>query len=168
MRYKYCPECGNKLIDKQAGDDGAVPWCESCHKYWFDTFSSVAIVLVANEHGEIALLRQNYLSEKYWTYVSGYMTPGETAEETAYREVREELGIELEDLTYAGTYWFGQREQLMHGFIGIAKKTELRLSSEVGDAQWIPAEEVPEKLFPDQAGNSQHPIYRRYLQAMKT
>ena len=35
MRYKYCPECGNALIDKKAGDDGNVPYCTKCERFWF-------------------------------------------------------------------------------------------------------------------------------------
>lgn len=62
MHYIYCPQCGAKLVDRQAGDDGCVPYCESCLKYWFDAFSDCAIVLVANEMNEVALLQQNYLS----------------------------------------------------------------------------------------------------------
>ena len=65
MHYKYCPDCGTKLIEKHAGDDGDVPFCEACNKYWFDSFASASIVLVVNEYNEIALLTQGYLSDKY-------------------------------------------------------------------------------------------------------
>lgn len=123
MRYTYCPQCGKLLIGKSAGDDGEVPYCDNCHKFWFDSFSSCVIILVVNEYHEIAMLRQNYLSDQYWTYVAGYIKPGETTEETAVREVREELGLTLDRLEYGGTYWFAEREQLMHGFIGFTKKT---------------------------------------------
>ena len=77
------------------------------------------------------------------SFVAGYITPGETAEETALREVQEEIGVTLDSLKYAGTYWFGKNELLMHGFIGRAKKCELILSQEVDSAQWVPAERVP-------------------------
>ena len=63
MHYDFCPKCGRKLSGKPAGDEGTVPYCEACRKYWFDSFSNCAIVLVANEAGEIALLTQNYLSD---------------------------------------------------------------------------------------------------------
>ena len=76
MHYIYCPQCGNKLIDKEAGDEGKVPYCHKCNQMWFDSFSSCVIILVANEYHEIAMLKQNYMSEKYWTYVSGFMKPG--------------------------------------------------------------------------------------------
>ena len=164
MRYVYCPNCGAKLGEKQAGDDGAVPFCNGCDKYWFDTFESCVIILVANEFGEIAMLRQNYMSEKYETFVSGYMKPGETAEETAIREVGEELGLDVEKLVYGGTYWFSEKEQLMHGFIGFVKNKDFTLSKEVDAASWIAASDAPERMFPERPGNSQHPLYRKYLE----
>lgn len=163
MRYQYCPNCGRKLTARQAGDDGPVPFCASCEKYWFDSFSSCVIVLVVNERQEIAMLRQNYLSDRYWTYVSGFMKPGETAEESAIREVQEELGVTIDSLEYGGTYWFGERDQLMHGFIGFVGNAEFILSCEVDEAQWVPMSEAPGRMFPERPGNSQHELYRRYL-----
>ncbi len=164
MHYSYCPQCGVKLIDKMAGDDGYVPFCEQCNKYWFDTFSSCSIVLVANQYKEIVLLRQSYMSDRFASFVSGYITPGENAEETAIREVKEELGIEIEKLEYAGTYWFPPKELLMHGFIGFASKNDFKLSGEVDSAEWVPARKAPETMFPDKPGNAMHPIYKKYLE----
>ena len=164
MHYKFCPECGTKLIEKAAGDEGNVPFCTACDRYWFDSFNSCSIVMVVNEYDEIALLTQKYLSDKYKTFVSGYITPGETAEETAIREVYEEIGIKIERLEYAGTYWFEKKELLMHGFIGYALKNEFQLSEEVDDAEWVPAMEIEDLIFPDRPGNAMHPIYRQYLE----
>ncbi|WP_290086517.1 NUDIX domain-containing protein, partial [Muribaculum intestinale] len=109
MHYKYCPECGKKLIDKQAGDDGTVPYCTDCQRYWFDSFASCVIVMVVNEFHEIAMLHQSYISDEHETFVAGFMTPGETAEQAAVREVKEELGLDIKSLEYAGTHWFDKR-----------------------------------------------------------
>lgn len=163
MKYIYCPTCGSRLIGKTAGDDGEVPFCDSCGKYWFDSFYSVAIVLVANEYNEIAMLRQGYLSDKYWNYVAGFIKPGETAESTAVREVKEELGLTVDRLEYGGTYWFADREQLMYGFIGFVKKADFDLSVEVDAAEWVPIDEAPGRMFPRRPGSCQHPLYERYL-----
>lgn len=76
MHYKFCPECGTKLIEKEAGDDGQVPFCKICNKFWFDSFSSCVIVLTYNEFDEVVLARQQYLSDKYASFTSGYITPG--------------------------------------------------------------------------------------------
>lgn len=164
MRYTYCPDCGEKLIGKAAGDEGLVPYCEKCSKYWFDSFASCVIILVANDEGEIALLSQGYLSHQYMSFVSGYITPGETAEECALREVKEELGIELDRLDYAGTYWFSPREQLMHGFIGYTNKQDFKLSCEVDKAIWVKDDSILDLIFPDLPGNAMHPMYRLYLE----
>lgn len=163
MRYQYCPLCGTKLTNKTAGDDGTVPFCRKCNQLWFDTFASCSIVLVANEYNEIALLRQGYMSDRYTSFVSGYITPGESAEETAVREVKEEIGVTLNTLEYAGTYWFAKKELLMHGFIGRTKKCNLVLSQEVDSAAWTPAKEVVKTLFPDAPGNAAFAIYRKFM-----
>ena len=93
MRYQYCPKCGAKLSLRRLGDDGEVPWCASCEMPWFDTFSTCVIALVTDGAGQVALLRQKYISNRYANLVSGYMQPGETAEEAAAREIGEELGL---------------------------------------------------------------------------
>ena len=98
MHYTYCPLCGSKLVDKEAGDDGVVPYCEHCKKYWFDGFASCVMVLTYNQFDEIVLCRQSYLSDKYSSLTSGFITPGETAEQCAVREVKEELGIDIQNL----------------------------------------------------------------------
>ncbi|MBQ7888491.1 MAG: NUDIX domain-containing protein [Erysipelotrichaceae bacterium] len=163
MHYKYCPECGLKLIDKEAGDDGFVPYCTACEKYWFDSFASCVIIMVVNEFDEIAMLSQPYLSTVHRNFVSGYISVGETAEACAMREVEEELGIKLESLVSTGTYWFSKREQLMHGFVGFAKKQDFTLSSEVEDAQWIPHQEAEKLFFPARVGSIMPLMYQDYL-----
>ena len=166
MRYQYCPQCGQKLIPKPAGDDGLVPYCESCGKFWFDSFGSCVIIMVVNEQNEVAMLRQHYMSDQYMNFISGYITVGETAEEAALREVQEEIGIKLDALEYSGTWFFGQQELLMHGFIGHAAKQDFVLSQEVDAAQWIPIEELTDYMYPDSPGNAQYGTYRVYMERL--
>lgn len=163
MHYQFCPLCGSRLSGKPAGDDGEVPFCDRCGKYWFDAFSSCVIVLVYNELDEVVLSKQAYLSDRYESFTSGYITPGETAESTAIREVKEELGLDVQKLDYTGTYWFAKREQLMHGFAAYAPKGELVLSQELDSAKWVPAQDAPKTMFPDKPGNAAFAVYRSYL-----
>ena len=62
------------------------------------------IVLVANEQQELALIHQSYLSDSFDVFVSGFIAPGESAEETAVREVQEELGLAVQQLISIGTF----------------------------------------------------------------
>ena len=161
MRFEYCPRCGAKLQEKLAGDDGFVPYCETCERFWFDPFTSCVIVLVHDGAGQVVVTRQNYLSTEYGMFTSGYISPGESAEEAATREVREELGIGVADLKYAGSYWYAPGEMLMHGFVCRAAERTLHLSEEVDSARWIPEGDVPNEVQPDTAAVG---VYRAYMQ----
>lgn len=165
MRFTYCPDCGTLLVPRPIGDEGLIPYCEKCEKPLFDMFSTCIIVMVVNEFEEVALLKQGYLSNQYQVLVSGFMKPGESAEECTRREVLEELGIELEQLQIQGTDWFGRREQLMIGFVGRAKKAAFRLSSEVESAQWVPVEQAPALMHPGKSISTE--LVRRYLEERK-
>lgn len=161
MKFIYCPHCGNKLIEKEIGDEGLVPYCENCRLPLFDMFSTCIIALVVNEYDEAILLRQNYISDHYYNLVSGYMKPGERAEETAEREIAEETGVSIESLEFAGTYWFGKKGLLMIGFFARAKKQKLNLSGEVDAAKWIPVKDAVDMVHPK--GSVSHTLVEEYL-----
>lgn len=161
MKFNYCPDCGTKLTEKIIGDEGYVPYCKTCEKPWFDMFSTCVIVLVVNEKDEAALLRQNYISNKYHNLISGYMKPGETAEETARREVEEEIGVSVSSLNMAGTYWFGKKDMLMIGFLAEAKKKDFELSGEVDAAVWVPVEKAIQMVHP--RGSVSYALVEKYL-----
>lgn len=94
MKFTYCPDCGTKLIQKEIGDEGLMPYCENCKKPLFEMFSTCIIALVVNEYGEAALLRQGYISHQYYNLVFRLYEAGRNrAEYTAAREVEEEIGV---------------------------------------------------------------------------
>ena len=161
MRFTYCPHCGTKLIQKEIGDEGRIPFCENCGIPLFDMFSTCIIVLVVNEKEEALLLRQNDISKQYHNLVSGYMKPGERAEETVEREIAEETGVKIDSLKFAGTYWFAKKDQLMIGFFARAKKQELRLSGEVDDAAWVPVSDAIGMVHPK--GSVSYALLERYI-----
>ncbi len=152
MHFEYCPKCGAALVPRVLGDEGAVPWCVPCGRPWFDMFAAAAIVLVVNPEGKVALLDQNYISTVHKNLVSGYMKPGESAEECAVREVAEEIGVHLHTLEFKFTRWFAKAEVLMVGFIGYTDDTALTLSAEVDAAGWYAPEEAPALVHPKETG----------------
>ena len=161
MHFTYCPDCGKKLIDKLIGDEGYIPYCENCKRPLFDMFSSCVIVLVTDGKGQVVLLNQNYISTQYRNLVSGYIKPKENAEETAYREVEEEIGLNLSSLEFVGTYWFDKKEQLMIGFIGKTEDKKLTLSGEVDGAEWVDAKRALNMVHPK--GSVSYALIEYYL-----
>ncbi len=146
MRFTYCPHCGTKLGKKEIGDEGLVPFCEPCNMPLFDMFATCVICAVTNEQGEVALLRQGYLSDTRYVCVSGYMKIGESAEECATREIKEEIGQDVTELRFVKSYPYEKKEMLMLGFHAKVNKAELVLSSEVDAAEWIKYEDALGKI----------------------
>ncbi len=140
MKFIYCPHCGDKLIQKEIGDEGMMPYCNQCEIPVFDVFQTCVIVLVVNEYQEIALLRQDYVSQTTLVCVAGHIKSGETAEYTATREVEEEIGLHTEQLAYMKSYYYEKRDMMMLGFIASVLKAELHLSKEVDHAEWFTLE----------------------------
>lgn len=62
MRFTYCPHCRKRLIQKEIGDEGMIPYCENCSISLWGMFTTSIIAAVVNEDREVALLRQNYVS----------------------------------------------------------------------------------------------------------
>lgn len=142
MRFTYCPFCGSKLVKKEIGDEGMIPFCEKCSVPLWDMFTTSIIVAVVNEHGEVALLRQNYVSTTSYVCVAGIMKLGESAEETVIREVKEEIGQDVESLEFVRSYPYEKKEMLMLGFKATVKKQDMKLSGEVDAAEWVKLEDA--------------------------
>ena len=137
MRFTYCPHWGTKLIGKEIGDEGIIPYCDNCKIPLWDMFTTSIIAAVVNECGEIALIRQNYVSTTNCVCVAGIMKIGESAEETVVREVKEEIGQDVESLEFISSYPYEQKEMLMLGYKATVKKKDFKLSGEVDSAEWV-------------------------------
>ena len=146
MKFTYCPHCGAKLIKKEIGDEGYIPYCEKCEVPLWDMFTTSIIVAVVNEYNEIALLRQNYVSTTNYVCVAGIMKIGESAEETVIREVKEEIGIDVDDIRFIKSYPYEKKEMLMLGFRASCKKKEFHTSGEVDAVEWVSLDKAPELL----------------------
>lgn len=138
MHFDFCPHCGTKLIYKEIGDEGQLPFCNNCNQPYWDMFSSSIICAVINEYNEIALLRQDYVSTHNYVCVAGMIKIGETAEETARREVKEELGLDVTNLSYINSYFYDKKQLLMTGYKANVIKKDFQLSGEVDSAKWFP------------------------------
>ena len=147
MRFTYCPHCGGKLIKKEIGDEGLVPFCEKCSIPLWDMFTTCIITAVVNDEKEVALIKQSYMTTPTYVCVAGHMKIGESAEETVIREVKEEIGLEVEKVQFVKTYPYEAKEMLMLGFKAEVKKSEFLLSDkEVATAKWFPFEEALENI----------------------
>lgn len=135
MKFKYCPKCGRKLEEKYSFDEGGVPYCPIDDIMYFDTPKPCIIVAVIRG-SKILLLKQSYIFKDSKVLVSGYVTNGESVEETVSREVKEETGIIVGDIKYLGSEYFAAREIIMLTFMAKYIEGEINKSDEVEWVDW--------------------------------
>ena len=94
-RHGYCPNCGTATLVMQAGH---LRHCPNCGVDQFPRTDPAVIVLVTR--GEHCLLgrSQRFVPGMYST-LAGFVEPGKSLEETLYREVLEEVGVRIEQVS---------------------------------------------------------------------
>jgi NAD+ diphosphatase len=76
--------------------------------------------------------------------VAGFLEPGETLEQCVIREVLEETGIEVDEVTYYGSQPWPFPHQIMIGFFARRCGGELRIdTTELEDARFFRRGELP-------------------------
>lgn len=138
MKSIYCPHCGLILHNRIIGDEGLVPYCDHCQRPIFDHSPVCVLTMVINEFNEVALLKQDYVTKQHLVFVAGYYKPGESAEDTVRREVFEEIGQTVVDLTFIESFYHERLDTLFLCYISHVQKAPFKLSSEVDDAKWYP------------------------------
>lgn len=136
----YCSFCGEKLILKTLRDKTKKKYCPECDHVFFDAPLSAIIVAIINSK-KILLTRNASWQHPYWGLVAGYVKKGETAEEAAIREVKEEVGLKIDCLKILRTYfkWSADKRSnlLMIGFTAKTKKTRIKKCKELEKAAWF-------------------------------
>ncbi len=145
-KAKYCKHCGNELITKKIDNEGDIPYCSSCDSLFFPSSDIAIIAVITNDQNEILMLKQNVISDHY-VLVAGYYKQGEKLEQTVIREVFEETGIAVENVTPIGNYYYEKKNIVMFGFHGHAINTDIHIDpNEVDDAAWIKVSKAVETL----------------------
>jgi len=116
--------------------------------------------LVVDKSGELGLLigRIDKRGRMLWSLPKGHIESGESPEEAALREVREETGIKSSITRSLGVidFWFmteGKRiHKTVHHFLFAEKSGKLEAQlSEVDDVKWFPLDEIAKTLaYPDE------------------
>ena len=137
-RHRYCGACGGATVSAQGGH---IRRCQICDAQHFPRSDPAVIVLVTHhhpEHGERCLLgRSTRFPAGLYSTLAGFVEPGESLEETVCREVYEESGIEVTEITYRSSQPWPFPASLMLGFRASARHDELRIDpEELVDAGW--------------------------------
>ena len=95
MKFLFCPNCGNKLVDEHI--DGRMRRvCHQCsYVHYKNPIPAAGVVLCRD--GEILLVQRKYEPKKgHWSLPAGFVEYDEGPQMTAVRETREETGFEVD------------------------------------------------------------------------
>lgn len=145
MKASFCPYCGDKLILKEIGDEGFVPYCPCCYKPIFNMAYTCVIVAVFNELNQVCVIKQSY-GNKNFRLISGFVKMKDSLEETVIKEVNEEIGQTVVSLKYIKSFYQEKNENLMCGFMVKVNMKELKLSNEVSYAHFVDVNEALAEL----------------------
>src|SRR3979490_1812939 len=97
---KFCPTCASNLVPEDRGDPIYLT-CPSESSDFVFYGNPVAVVAALVEHGQTVLLVRNKgWPEKWYGLVSGFLERGESPEEGVLREVKEEVGLKGEIVSF--------------------------------------------------------------------
>lgn len=140
---RFCGECG--AATKPSSDETKrARRCEPCKHDWFPRVSPCTITLVYDDAGRVLLTRQASWPANRYGLVAGFVEPGETLEDCVRRETHEETGVELAEVTYAGSQPWPFPHQLMVGFTAKHRAGDPSpRDGELEDARWFTRDALP-------------------------
>ena len=143
--HQFCGKCGAGVV---ASEKEHVKICPSCDHRTYPRITPAVIVAVTR--GDTLLLAHNrHHPPGLYTVLAGFVEAGETLEETIRREIKEEVGIDVDNIRYFGSQSWPFPNSLMLGFTAEWAGGEFVFEDEdIETAEWFSAEKVPHVTFP--------------------
>jgi NADH pyrophosphatase NudC (nudix superfamily) len=150
--FKHCPRCGKQ---QPSVSPTALFECPDCgFRYYFNPTVAVAVFIQRHDGNALFIRRAREPAKGRLAPPGGFIDIGETAENAASREVREEVGLEIEALRFLCsqpnqyTYANVTYPVLDLFFTGrVRHSKEIFDSREVESCLWLtPSEVAPEAM----------------------
>lgn len=148
-QHQFCGLCGSRMVAVEAGGRRACT-SETCRNRAYPRVDPVVIALVQDPvRDKILLGRQSVYRPMMYSCLAGYVGPCESLEEAVRREVKEESGIDVGEMSYHSSQPWpigrGASCQMMVGFTATATSTEIHIdTNELEDCRWFSRAEVAE------------------------
>ena len=161
-RHRFCGSCGRPT---KAREGGHVRECTEEDLKHFPRTDPAVMVLVSNGD-RCALARQHGWPQGMLSIVAGFVEPGESTEDAAVREVKEELGVTIGELRYFRSQPWPFPSSLMIGFFAETRDEALVVDeTELEEARWVSREDLrdPKGFFYPPPYSLAHHMIREFL-----
>lgn len=139
--HQFCSKCGKQV---KHSEKERMLYCESCGFQAYPTISPCVIVAV---HDGNRLLLTKYAGRAYTKYalIAGFAEIGEGLEQTAHREVKEEVGINIKNLKFYKSQPWPFTDTLLVGFFAEldGDNTITIDEEELSLGEWVDRENIP-------------------------
>ncbi len=135
-RHEFCGVCGAPTEPEEAGH---VRRCsnEKCATAHFPR-TDPAVIMLVHDGDRCLLGRQKIWPKGMHSTLAGFVEPGESLEDAVAREVLEEAGIHITDVTYHSSQPWPFPASLMLGFHARAVSTDIKIDpDEIESANWF-------------------------------
>lgn len=131
----FCPACGAPTRVAAAGQ---ARQCTGCGRELYPRTDPAVIVAIRDPDDRLLLGRQPSWAPGRHSVFAGFVEVGESLEQAVHREMAEEVGLELADVTYFGSQPWPFPRSLMVGFVARAGQGELTIAEgEIETARWF-------------------------------
>ncbi len=110
---RYCGRCGHPM--KEDSRERAMR-CPDCGHIVYPRINPAVIVAVRNDQNQLLVTKYANSTYNRYALIAGFNEVGETIEETVIREVKEEAGLDVEDLHYYKCQPWSFSSTLLFGF----------------------------------------------------
>lgn len=138
--HNYCGACGSRTEDKA---DEMAKICTQCGLINYPRVTP-AIIVAVMKGKQILLARNSQARLPFYSVLAGFVEPSETLEECVCREIREEVGITVENIRYFGSQPWPFPNSLMIGFTAEYAAGKIQIdSNELSEAGWFDKDSLP-------------------------
>ncbi len=152
--FRYCPACAAEL---DAADPDGGGRCPNCERSWYRNSSPTVGAAIVHNGSALATVRGREPEKGRLDVPGGFLGPGEHPLDGLRREVKEELGINVdatvEDCISMAIHRYGTEGDfvLALGFkssvSGEPSMSDLTGSDDVAEVRWVSAEELEDLDF---------------------
>jgi len=140
LTHRFCGRCGHET---QLHEKDFAMHCPACQLNAYPRISPAVMVLVRRP-GQFLLARSPHFKPGVFSALAGFVEAGETLEECAAREVKEEVGVEIENLRYFTSQSWPFPNSLMLAFFADYVSGEITPEpGEIEAADWFDIDDLP-------------------------
>lgn len=139
--HRFCGACGTPT-ETHSSDRAKV--CPACGNLAYPRLAPAIIVLVERSDGAALLAHGRQFPGRFFSTLAGFVEPGENLEDAVAREVFEETGIVVGDVTYMGSQPWPFPHSLMVGFRAMYESGDIVIQEEeIVEADWFFPDALP-------------------------